>query len=243
MKPLVLTLLVCLLSTAVLAQVDDIKRKSAENSSKRKSESSSSGVGGVGSAIVVDVAIQSMSLFFVWQQQTLKKKEINRNITSLDIFLQTAIQPSTYYIVHPRVRANWGIISTDFRMNYLIEDDIDGVKYIRTDDWQIAQLNLITARNVTFRIGGGILHENYSGGKTFGEGTVGIQLLSNREHLGGMVEYRWSEPRKEWNSSLHRRLLHTDHFKMYATGGIVFQQYYDTINVWGLQGGMMFRFN
>jgi hypothetical protein len=116
MKPLFLTLLVCLLSTAVLAQVDDIKRKSAENSSRRKSESSSSGGGAVGSAIAVDVAIQSMNLFFVWQQQTLKKKEINRNITSLDIFLQTAIQPSTYYIVHPRVRANWGVISTDFRM-------------------------------------------------------------------------------------------------------------------------------
>jgi hypothetical protein len=246
MKPLSLTFLVCLLSTAMLAQVDDIKRKSSENSSKGggSAESSSSGGGsGFASAIAVDVAIHSMNFFVLWQQQTLKKKETNRNITSLDIFLQTAIQPSTYYIVHPRIRANWGIFSTDFRMNYLIEEDIDGTKHIRTDDWQILQLNLVTARNATFRIGGGILHENYSGGKTFGEGTLGLQLLSNREHVGGVVEYRWSEPRKEWNGSLHLRLMHTDHFKMYATGGVVFQQYYNTINVWGLQGGLMLRLN
>jgi hypothetical protein len=243
MKPLSyrLTSLVLLLPFLVTAQVDDIKRKSSESSSGSSggSESSSNG----GSGIYFDVAIQSLEFFFVWQKETLLKKESNPNITSLDVLLQAAVQPSTYYIVTPRIRANWGIFSTDFRMNYLIEQDVDGTKYIRTDDWQILQLNLITARNATFRIGGGTLHEDYSGGKTFGEWTLGLQLLSDNQNLGGMTEYRWSEPRKEWNGHVHYRIMESRHFHIYVTGGGMFQRYYKSINVWGLQGGLMLRFN
>lgn len=246
MKPLSLPFAGLLFSMAVAvplhAQVDDIKQKSASKSSGGSGESSSSsGTSGAGSAFVAEVAIQSLNVFFYWQQQTLKKKEFNHNITSVEVLLQTALQPSTYYIVHPRLRANWGIFSTDYRMNYLIEDDIDGTKHIRTDDWQILQLNFITHKNITARIGGGILHENFSGGKTFGEGTVALQLLSNNQKVGGVMEYRWSEPRKEFNFNLQFLLFQSEHFHLYATTGAVFETYYETIHVWGLQGGLMFR--
>lgn len=237
-----LTILLCLLSAPLVAQVGEIKDLSSAGSGK-SGEASSGGGNGAGTAIFFDIAIHSLDIFMYWQQETLKKRETNRNITSVEVLLQTALQPSTYYIVHPRVRANWGIFSTDFRMNYLIEEGIDGVEHIRTDDWQVIQLNIVTARNVTFRLGGGILHENFGGGETFGEGTLGIQLLSNDERLGGTTEYRWSEPRREFNGSFHYRLFHHGGFSMYGTAGAVVQTYYRQVRVWGLQGGLLFRFN
>jgi hypothetical protein len=236
-----LTMLLCLLSTSLLAQVGEIKQRSSSHSSR--GNESSSGGGSVGSAIFFDIAVQSLDFFYIWQKETLQKKESNPNITSVEVLLQTALQPATYYIVNPRVRANWGIFSTDFRMNYVIEEGIDGMKHIRTDDWQVVQLNIVTARNVTFRVGGGILHENFGRGETFGEGTVGVQVLSNDQRLGGTTEYRWSEPRRELNGSFHYRLFKHGGFSMYATAGAVVQTYYETVRVWGLQGGLMFRFN
>ncbi len=172
MKPLSrnLTILLCLLSTPLLAQVGEIKEHIFRRLRQEVVSLHPVG-GGSGSAIFVDIAIQSVDFFILWQQETLKKRETNRNITSVEVILQTALQPSTYYIVHPRVRANWGIFSTDFRMNYLIEEGVEGIGHIRTDDWQVVQLNIVTARNITLRVGGGILHENFGRGETFGEGT------------------------------------------------------------------------
>ena len=240
MKPLssALIMLVFACST-VCAQVDDIKQKSSEHSSGSNEQSSSSGSN---SGFYLDVFIQSVDMIAAWQSSALQTKESNPTVISFDVMLQAAIQPSSYYIVNPRMRANWGIFSTDFRLNYLIEEDFDGTKFIRTDDWQIIQLNVVTTRNVTFRIGGGTLHENFSGGKTFPEYTAGLHLFANHEKFGGITEYRWSEPRLEWSGLVHYRLFDTGHMHTFVTGGVAFQQYYRSVNVWGIQGGLMFRF-
>jgi hypothetical protein len=225
-----------LLSFTVQAQVDEIIKKSSEHSSGGERGGSSGGSG-----IYLDVFIYSFSMIEDWQRHTLQKREEIPHIISLDVLLQTAVQPASYYIVNPRIRGNWGLFSTDFRVNYLIEEGIDGIKHIRTDDWQILQLNMVTTRNVIFRFGGGFLHEDFSGGKTFQEWTAGFHINSNDHRLGGMTEYRWSEPRKEWNGQVQYKVLQTGHFHGYVTGGVVFQRYYQAVTVWGMQGGLMFR--
>jgi hypothetical protein len=243
MKPLVMVAsLFCMTLTASLpsmAQVGEIK--SASSGSSRGAGGDRSGSGG--SDIYVDVVFQSFGLFVTWQEETLRKKAENANIVSLDFYLQTAFQPSSYYIIHPRIRGNWGLFSTDFRVNYLLEETFDGVEYLRTDDWQVLQLNVLTLNNVTFRIGGGILHENFSGGKTFPEWTTAFQLQNNGHRLGGVAEYRWSLPRKEVSAHLQFKLWGTNHFHTYATVGALYQQYYSAISVWGIQTGLMFRIN
>jgi hypothetical protein len=237
MKPLLLIVVVlCVAGYTTYAQVDGIKNKSSSHSSG--SESSGSGTSG----FYADLCLQSIDMFVMWQKITLEKKEVNPTITSFDVMLQAAIQPSSYYIVNPRIRANWGLFSTDFRLNYLIEEDYDGAKFIRTDDWQIIQLNLVTVRNVTFRVGGGTLHEDFSGGKTFPEWTTALHLFPNHDKFGGVTEYRWSEPRLEWSGFMHYQVFKTGHMHTYLTGGVAFQRYYRSINVWGMQGGLMFRF-
>lgn len=234
-----------LLSQFTHAQVDEIKRASSGHSSSRGSVSSGSSD---------DDDDSSSGLFLVdfffnvgiggvvsWQEMKLEKKKVNPTVISFDIMLQTAMQPSSYYIVNPRVRANWGLFSTDFRFNYIIEESFEGTRHIRTDDWQILQLNLVTTRNVIARIGGGILHENFSGGKTFSEWTAGLHIQSNSQHIGGMAEYRWSDPRNEWNAQGQFRIFQARALNGYLTAGIVRQRYYDAVTVWGVQGGFMLR--
>src|SRR5688500_425960 len=96
-----------LLSLTVQAQVGEIIKKSSERSSGGERNGSSGGSG-----IYLDVFIYSFSMIEDWQRHTLQKREIIPHITSLDILLQTAVQPASYYIVNPRIRANWGLFST-----------------------------------------------------------------------------------------------------------------------------------
>jgi hypothetical protein len=220
------------------AQVDEIKSASSKSSSETSSHNSSNSSG-----FFVDFFFNFMFSGMVqWQQQSLQKKYEIPKTVSFDIMLQGAAQPSTYYILNPRLRANWGIFSTDFRLNYLLEEDIDGVKYLRTDDWQVLQLNLVNTKNVTFRVGGGVIHESFGDGKTFPEYTGGLVIQPETKKLGGSIEYRASEPRNEISANIQYHLFDRGVLHGYATGGAVFQRYYRTVNVWGMQGGIILRF-
>ncbi len=224
------------------AQVDDIKRESSSRTSKSSRESSSSSnVSGDGVVAFFELTFYGIVAIAAWQEYTLEKKATNPSLVSVDVMLQVASQPSSYYIVNPRVRGNWGLFSTDFRFNYLIEEDFDGAKHIRTEDWQILELNVVTTKNFTGRIGGGILHEDFSGGKTFSEWTAALNVLGNSQKIGGMTEFRWSEPRTEASAQIQYKLFSAKSIHAYATCGVVFQQYYEKINVWGVQGGLTLR--
>src|SRR5687768_11203209 len=87
-----------LLSLSVQAQVGEIIKKSSEHSSGGERSGSSGGSG-----IYLDIFIYSFSAIEEWQRHTLQKREIIPHITSLDVLLQTAVQPASYYIVNPRI--------------------------------------------------------------------------------------------------------------------------------------------
>lgn len=239
---------ILLLSWPSAGQVDEIKHESASRSSSSKGSSevyagssSDNNSNGAGLFVAELLFKGTIGALAAWQEYSVKKKAVNPTVISFDVMLQGAIQPSTYYILQPRVRGNWGLFSTDFRFNYLVEETLEGTKELRTDDWQILQMNVLTTKNVIARIGGGILHEAYSGGKTFSEWTAGLHVQSNNQKLGGMVEYRWSDPRDEWNGQVQYRIFQKGALNGYVTLGAVHQQYYSHINVWGVQSGLMLR--
>jgi hypothetical protein len=237
--------------TNVVGQVDQIKNSSSSNS--KGSGSSRSGEGGSSSG--------SSSGFFVylfvdligrgvgeWQRSKLLKKEINPRIVSLELPMQVAVQPSNYYLFNPRVRGNWGLFSTDFRVNYLLEQDMDGYKDLTTFDWQIIQLNLITAKNVIGRVGFGMMNENFGDKQSFFESTYGLSILSSDHQLGGSLEYRVAKdyetdvtPRREISATFEKQLFTTGAFHGFVTLGGVYQRYYNSVSVWGIQGGIIFR--
>ena len=151
--------------------------------------------------------------------------------------MQGAVQPSSYYILNPRIRANWGLFSTDFRFNYILEEDIDGVKYLRTNDWQVLQLNILESRDASFRIGGGFIQEAFEGKNRYPEWTAALHISPWGRRLGGIGEFRQSLARREVNAHLHYSIFDRGALHGYLTVGAMFQRYYQTVNVWGLQGG------
>lgn len=241
-----LSALLFLLSVSTTnAQVDEIKEKSSSHESrataKEKSVSSSSSSSSDNSS-VGNFLVEAVGFVFVgWQGTKLMKKDSVPGMVSLELMTQVAIQPSSYYLINPRVRGNWGLFSTDFRFNYLIEESLEGTKSLRTDDWQILQLNLVTTRYVGFRIGAGILHEGFGEGNTFGEGTAALTFQTNGVKLAGIVEHRWSDPRREWNANIQKKIFGSGVWHGYASFGFSHQRYYNSIDVWGVQLGVVVK--
>ncbi|MBI1769394.1 MAG: hypothetical protein HYR67_13580 [Bacteroidetes bacterium] len=245
MRPRVLICVFLLFSVLANGQVDAIKRKSSENSG-RKSEGGRSGSSGSGNvAIFFDV----FRLIGAAQSDKLQKADSIKRLISLETFFQGAVQPSSYYLFNPRIRGNWGLFSTDFRMNYLIEDDHgNGTHDLTTFDWQILQLNLITTRNFTARVGGGNLYERFGDKQSFFEWTTGLSFYSNSQTIVANMEYRVAKdyitnavPRREINFSLEKQIFRTGSLRGYATVGGVYQRYYQSVSVWGLQAGFVMR--
>ncbi len=246
MKKISLALCFLLVCVIAHAQVGDIKGASSSNKSGGGSDRGRSGGSGAGAVyFFVDFAVRSI---VPWQINTLQKRGEVPNVLSLEVFAQAGIQPSSYYIFNPRVRGNWGIFLTDFRMNYMIEDKLGGPVDLRTDDWQVLGLNIVNTKMVTARISTGIMHEAFGDGNMFSESVAGISVMRPDQKIGGMGEFRWSRdystgatPRLEASLAVQRKLFDHKSIHMFATGGVMFQRYYSEINVWGMQAGLAFK--
>lgn len=239
-------LLAFVLTVRSWAQVGEIKSASSSNS-----RSGGGGErGGSSSAIGGYYFINLIGNGFIqWQQYKLTKKEINPSIVSVEAMLQAAVQPSSYYIFNPRIRGNWGLISTDFRLNYLLQEDINGYQDLTTYDWQVVELNVVTTRNVIGRVGIGFMYEDFGEHKSFSETTAGLHIYSNKRIIIGGAEYRYAGdfqtgavPRREFSAFVERQVLQRGRFHSYVTIGGVYQRYYNTISVWGIQTGLVCRF-
>jgi hypothetical protein len=230
------------MSITVSAQVSGIKSASASS----KGSGERGGGGGIGAAYMfIDFAVRVLP---AWQINTLKRRGEVPNVRSLEVFGSVAVQPSTYYVFNPRVRGNWGIFLTDFRMNYMLEEKIGAPDDLRTDDWQILGLNLVNHRNVTARLSTGIMHEAFGEGKIFSESVFGLNVMNNSQSFGGFGEFRWSRdfatlsvPRLEGSLNVQRLLWERSCMHLFLTGGVMMQRYYNEFNVWGFQGGMAFK--
>ncbi len=238
---------IVLSTSSVWAQVGDIKKESSSNSKSGGGGSEGRGDGS-GGGFFIDIFVNSLSEIGVWQQYKLNKRSENEYIVSLDIMAQAAVQPSRYYLMNPRIRGNWGLFSTDFRINYLLEEKLSGNGDLTTIDWQILQLNLVTTRHVIGRIGGGFMKENFGGRESFFESTYGVFFQSGQKYFGAMLEYRLAQdfttgaiPRREVGMHFEYRLASRGYWNTYLTLGGVYQQYYESVSVWGIQAGLAFR--
>lgn len=249
MKP-ICTLLVAIFATTTLcAQVSDIKSASESNSSNSGKSSGSGGDGsssGGGGVFFFDFMFD---VFIGGQVMKLRNdRERYPSMVSLDVMFQGAVKPSSYYMLWPRVRGNWGLFSTDFRMNYLIEEGIDGYEHIRTNDWQVLQLNLVTSRFFTFRLGTGFMQEAFGDRRNFSESAFMLFIHAPDQTKSLGFEYRFSKdwntgvnPRREFSVQYQQQLFEAGKLHGYATVGGVYQKYYNSIEVWGIQGGIVFR--
>lgn len=244
MKPLLFACIALLCLSETYAQVDEIKSASNDNSSKSKSDSDDDDDG-----LGLDVFFFLFDGLGSLHTSKIRDRENYPAMTSFEVDFQGAIKPSSYYILQPRIRGNWGLFGTDFRMNYLIEDDIEGFKHIRTNDWQVLQLNLITNRFFTFRVGTGYMHEAFGDNRYFSESAciLNIHAPDQSKVLG--FEFRFAKdwdtgenPRREFNIQYQHEIFQAAALHGYITVGGLFQRYYNSIDVWGIQTGLVFRF-
>ncbi|HYG03576.1 MAG TPA: hypothetical protein VD927_14105 [Chryseosolibacter sp.] len=237
MRLVSIILLVLIFCGTAIGQVDQIKSSSGGRS--RGGETSS---GGSGAGFVFDLFFNVFIGEVIYaQQEKLRRRDEIPGLVSLDLMLQGAAQPSSYYILNPRVRANWALFSTDFRLNYIVEEDIEKMKHIRTNEWQILQFNIVTTEDALFRVGAGFIQEAYENRNYYSEWTTALQIHPANSRFGGFLEYRDSDMRKEINSYATYKLFDQKAFHGYLTGGVVYQRYFREVTTWGLQTGLIVR--
>jgi hypothetical protein len=244
MKRLPCLACILLLPLFCVAQVNEIRSASSSHGRAGSVSGGSSGdyYASGGSGFIANLMFNVMFGEIIrGQQRRLERRHDVPTMVSLDIIAQAAARPSVYYIVNPRIRANWGLFSTDFRMNYLIAEEIDGTKYLHTNDWQILQVNLVTTRDVNARIGGGFIQEAFGAHNAFAEWTAAFNYQPHATKLGALAEYRGASVRREVSGFAQYKLFDHRYLHGFATAGIVYQRHYAAITTWGLQGGFLLR--
>jgi hypothetical protein len=240
-----LIILFILSSGLLMAQVDAIKSAS-NNAGKSGGGDRKSSNNGVLAYFFVDLFINNV---VPWQIQTLQKKDTLPELVSLELRLQTGLQPSNYYLALPRMRANWGLFSTDYRRSYLVEyNPLGTTKDISWNDWQVLQLNILNTTSASFRIGAGIMNEVFNGKNTYPEYTMALSVRPRFSNYNGEFEFRTasdlataSTPRWELNAHVNKKLFNRGRLHSYLTGGGVFQQYYNKTNIWAFTAGLVFK--
>lgn len=234
-------------STMALAQVQEIKEASAASAptvSRRNQDNYSSGSSGG--------FISDIFLFLPhWQQYKLHPDNRQRypSTISLEMFAPGGYKSSNTYFFWPRIRANWGLFSTDYRLNYMFQkDDAGNVQQLHTNDWQIVQFNITTSRFITFRAGIGVMTEAFNNFNQYTEWTLGFGIHAPDQSNMFYAEYRDAtkegldvKARIEFNAQYMHQLFQSGLLKGYLTAGVVYQKHYGTIDFWAVQAGLAFR--
>ncbi|MFM7431524.1 MAG: hypothetical protein ACKO1F_16730, partial [Flammeovirgaceae bacterium] len=87
-----------------------------------------------------------------------------------------------------------------------------------------------------------LIHENFGGMGSFFESTHAIFAQSTNKKIGGTLAYPVAQdfttgmwPRREFIASFERRIFSCGSWNGYLTVGRVYQRYFESINVWGIQ--------
>lgn len=181
-----------------------------------------------------------------YQKNLIERKEEIPRVTSIDVMLHAGINPNPYYVTLPRVRATWGLFSSDFRIFSNIEPVGNAVDTWRTYDWQFLQLNFLTLKPLTVRLGSGLMWEQY-GGRSFNEHSAGVQAYLFKEKLmlwadGRLaLDYKTNMlPRQELGGTGNFKFLNSLHLVAYGSAGLIWQRYYESIDIWSFLAGIHF---
>lgn len=244
-RSIAIVIVTLLLPVLSFAQVDGIRQASKNNSTRSSGSDNSSDS---------DNGFFYRVLFFLPEWQKYKLLEDNKtrypSMVSFEAMIPGGYKAKDTYFLWPHVRANWGLFSTDFRMNYMFEknDAGGGYKQLHTNDWQVLQLNITTSRVITFRVGAGMMTEAFNNFNRYTELTVGLGLHAPDQSNMFYIEYRDAfksgldvKARIELNAQYMHQIFKTGALKGYLTGGVVYQKYYSQIDFWAVQAGLAFR--
>jgi hypothetical protein len=266
MKKIFLTLFLSFLAySCIFSQVDGIKEGSDKNkttttTTTTTTTSTETGKGdgclsdACGTACAsgcFDWVLENAILGIVkFQKYQLEKRDDIPEVVSLELMPHFGYAEPSSSMLMPRIRGNWGLFSTDLRYTNMAEYTAsDGVDFYNTLDWQILEFNVIITEPVIFRFGGGIMYEYYSS-SAFLEYLLGLDANWMEHQYLATGEFRIAKdystgatPRLETNLRFNYRILKTQHLNGYAMLGGMYQNYYNSVDVWTAQTGFAFNFH
>ncbi len=229
-------------------------RPSTRSNSANYDATEISTASGFGSTDACCIGIESIFSSFINHQNFLiQSKVVNPRIVSFEFFALGAL-PFLYdndsigsqffpksILSIPKIRANWGLLSTEFRYANLYQRS-DGNMY-ETLDWQVLMLNIFSRREFYLRIGTGFMYEKPSF-TYFNEHSLSADILFT-EQLSGTFDFRFSHdsktqifPRLESGIRFNYLLAETRYAQFGFTAGFLYQNYYQTDKLYLIQTGL-----
>ena len=201
-----------------------------------------SGYNGSGCDQGVDCCLSIEESFSKSQKSLLKSKPVNPHISAFEAFLLFS-QNMNYFsqLIQPKFRATYGLIGSEYRYSSLIEP---GFGEYNTHDWQVLQLNLVSRREFWMRLGGGFMYEEFSS-IFFQEYSLQNEVKFERK-LSGVFDFRFAYdaitktyPRLEAATRFNYLLFQSENTMLKFTFGLQYQSYYQTVNLYQLQSGII----
>jgi hypothetical protein len=256
-----------LLQVNIYAQIDDIKKKSDENKENRKNnnnDNSGNDSGGgclesIGSecfsgAVEIGCNIFS-SIIGEYTSHVYAYKETDPSIFSIDVNLGFAPgihfsnDTNFHYMNYlPGIRANLASFMIDFRFNLLTEYENNLPNSFRSWDL-IVGFNIVPSDKFKITIGTGVQREMYDD-MYFHEYYLGskIWLLQLRDYLE--LDYRCSAdyetgilPFQEAGAKYNLRIFNMENVSAHITLGAIYQNYYQSHEIWALKTGLILNFH
>ncbi|OQY01627.1 MAG: hypothetical protein B6I20_07620 [Bacteroidetes bacterium 4572_117] len=256
--------LIVLLSSYLCAdaQIEDIKKNSKENKNNKQSGTSFSsddssddlGVGCIADAFSCCFntgASMFFSLMVENHRSIINLLEKDPTVLSFEARANVAVglqyskhENYTYVNFLPGVRGNLGAFSTDFRFNILTEYADDFPDSFSSWEW-LFLLNIEPVETFRLNFGSGVQYEKYSA-SYFNEHYIGFKfgLNKNKDYLD--IDTRFSMdyatsafPFFEAGVHYKKRIAAFDNVFMHISLGGMYQNYYQSQDIWALQGGLI----
>ncbi len=226
--------------TKLHAQVDELKNKSIESTSTNSDtkNSNNTNLQGCNPFFILQLAqysYQGIVSFLSYQKQLLNTKgESNPRLKSIDLDLRLHY-PIGYKSIAttPHLRANWGVLSSDFRF-YLLHEF--GKGNFGNIDWQIVMFNIISKYNTYFRIGIGFTRDMYiKQSFTDFSAQTDFKVYTN---LSCLIEARYAPNftgkynyRTEIQTLLAYKLKNRENGFTQFTLGYMYQNYWESVKI------------
>jgi hypothetical protein len=268
MKTSIYTLLICFVfcfSQANLnAQIDDIKKKSDQNKSKKKENSytpgnDSNGSNSIGEACVSGCVSGCFDFAFSVFAQVLaeytaevyQKRFEDPSLMSFEVHAGFApvyhySQEEFYWYMNylPGIRANLAAFMLDFRFNLLAEFKDNVPNTFKSWDALIG-FNIVPSFNYKLTLGTGVQRENHSG-LYFHQYYLANKIVTDQKRnyldldVRFSVDYETKEfPFFEAGIKYNYKLVELNNVYVHLTLGGMYQNYYRSHDIWGIKTGVI----
>jgi hypothetical protein len=259
--------LMFLVQNNVFSQIDDIKKKSDDNKENRNNNSSSNSnsnddsggdiaescASGCSSGCM-DIGCNLFSGFLSeYTDDVASYRATNPKILSLDanadfsaaININSA-KTYNYMVYMPSLRANLASFLLEFRFNLLTEYSNDLPNSFKCWD-AIIGFNIVPSDRFILTLGTGVEREMFNE-MYFHEYYIGSRIWSAELSNYLELDYRISAdyetgafPFQEAGVRYNIRIMNFGHVYTHLALGLIYQNYYQSHNIWGLRAGIVFN--